>query len=138
MANEELLIQLHHLEQQANQLQQYLHIFDQQIATLKQLSLGLDALKDAKNKEILSPLAKDMFVKTQLIDDHILVDIGHGNFVRKNTQESQEFIQEQISSLDKLKIGIVDDLEKLNLQLQALLEEAQERQRAEEKNEGIN
>ena len=72
-------------------LQEQLQAVEQTTMDLRTLDLGLDDLKDSKDKEILAQVGRGIFVKAKVISDDLIVDIGGKNFVSK-TIENKELI----------------------------------------------
>jgi prefoldin alpha subunit len=98
---QELMMKLGMFEQQIHQLQQQLQAVEQGIVELTSLNFGLDELK--KGREILSPIGRGIFAKTELMSEDLTVDIGSKNFVKKNIPETKKIIQEQVKRLNEIK-----------------------------------
>jgi len=126
MAKEDYLIKLSMMQQEAEKLQEQVGIINQQIAEFEVLKLSLSNI--GENKEILANLGKGVFVKSEIKDKELFVNIGQGIIVRKNVDEACKIIDKQISELGELKRNILHEVEKINSNLQELLEEARKSQ----------
>ena len=99
----ELMIKFSVFEQQIRQIQQQLEIIERNIMEMDSLGIGLDEFKGAEGKEILSQIGKNMFVKTKLLSEDLIVDIGGGNFVKKDIESTKKLIGEQTKKLEKIR-----------------------------------
>ena len=104
-------------EKQITYLQDQLQAVDQAIVELKQLHIALDELKGNEGKEILSPIGRGVFVKTSLLSDELIVDVGNKNYVNKSVPKTKEIIKEQIEKLEKSKSELNYELEILNQEI---------------------
>jgi prefoldin alpha subunit len=115
---QEIINQLGMIEHQMRNLQEQLMTVDKGIVELGSLNIGLDDLKDSQGKEVIAPLGKGIFVKTKLISEDLIVDIGNKNLIKKNIPETQELILNQIKNLEAAK-------EEINRNLDIVSQEAQ-------------
>jgi len=123
MTQEELIYKLSVLQQQAQQIDQQLQIIGQNINDLSSLKLNLESLKGSKGKEILAMIGRGIFVKSKILSEDLTVDIGGKNFVKKNIPETQKLIQKQIEKMSDVKHQLVDEMEKINIQLQDVVKD---------------
>ena len=100
---QEFLFKLSIFEQQITQIKQQLEAVEQGITELNFLSSGLDEIIGSEGKEILAPIGKGIFVKTKLLSENLIMDVGGKNFVRKNIPETQKTIINQIKRLEEVK-----------------------------------
>lgn len=100
---QEILFKLSVLEQHTNQLQQQLEAVDKGIVELNSLNLDLNDLIGSEGKEVLASVGKGIFVKTKLLSESLIMDVGSGNFVKKSIPEAQNIIKEQIKKLTEVK-----------------------------------
>jgi prefoldin alpha subunit len=114
---QELMFQLSMYEQQMQQFQQQLQSIEQGIIEMSSLNIGLDELIGSEGKEILSSIGRGIFVKTKLLSEELIVDIGEKTFVKKNIPETKQLIQKQIVKLENLKKELNNNLEKLNAEI---------------------
>jgi len=111
MDEKELQIKFQIFEQQIMYLQEQINLIEQAIVDLSSLKEGLDEIK---NKDILAPVGRGVFVKAKIISDKLIVDIGNKNLVEKNIPETKELIKEQIDKLGKNKETLEAELIKLD------------------------
>lgn len=114
---QELMFKLSMFEQQLQQLQQQLQAVEQNIVDMNSLSSGLGELMGSEGKEILAPIGKGIFVKTKLLSEELIVDVGGKNFVKKNIKDTQEIINEQIKKLEEIKGSLGSSIEGINQEL---------------------
>ena len=134
----ELLQKLGMFDQQAQAINQQLQIVDENIASLDILELGLDGLSGSVEKEILAPIGQGVFVKTKLLSEELLVDVGKKHFVKKSIPETKEIIKEQSIKLEEIKADLNLKLEEINQELTSLILEAQKDQMSEKSNKEEN
>ena len=111
---QEIMIKFSMFEQQMQQIYQQLQMIEQGIIELANLNLGLDDLNGQKDKEILAPVGRGIFIKTKLLSEELIVDIGSKNFVKKNISDGKKLIQEQIKKLEEVKEELNNSLGELN------------------------
>jgi prefoldin alpha subunit len=118
MENEqELALKLSMFEQQIKQTHQQLQAVEQAIFDVASISLGLDELVGSKDQEVLAPIGRGIFVKTKLLSEELIVDIGDKNFVTKDIASTKKIIQEQIEKLENARTQLEEILEKINDEL---------------------
>lgn len=126
---EELMYKLSAYEQQIKQLQQQLEAVEQAIIEMNSLNLGLDELIGSKEKEVLAPIGRGIFVKTKLISEDLIVDIGGKNFVKKNIPDTKKLIKEQLKKLEDIKIELNENLEEINQELTMVFMDSQKQEK---------
>lgn len=125
MAREEILLKFQMLEQQAEERKQQIEELERQKTDMSSLKESLEDIeKNRKDGEILSNLGRGIFLKTQVKDDKVFVNVGSKTLVRKSFQEARELIDAQLREIEKVKADLMRSIEEINLQLYSLLEEA--------------
>jgi len=122
---QELMYKLQMFEQHMQQLQQQLQAVEQGIVDLGKLSLGLDDLVGQKDKETMSSIGKGIYVKTKLMSEDLIVDVGGKRFVTKTIPETKEMIAVQIKRLEDAKGELNRAMEQVGQDFQKMLMEAQ-------------
>jgi prefoldin alpha subunit len=118
MENEqELALRLSMFEQQIKQTHQQLQAVEQAIVDIISIDQGLDELVGSKDKEVLASIGRGIFVKTKLISEELIVDIGDKNFVAKDIASTKKIIQEQVEKLEKARTQLEEILDKINDEL---------------------
>lgn len=126
---EELMYKLSMYEQQIQQMQQQLEAVEQAIVEMNSLVLGLDELIGSKDKEILAPIGRGIFVKTRLVSKDLTVDVGGKNFVKKSIPETKKLIQNQVEKLEEVKKELEGNLEEINNELTTTFMDAQKEEK---------
>ena len=109
------------LSQQFGQLQQQLQTLDQQFEELEGLSLDLKSLRNQKDAETFSSLGGGIFVETEIKEtDSVLLSVGSNVLVKKNKEEAIKIIEKQKDELQKIRVQIETEVNKLNLHLSSL------------------
>ena len=129
MAKEEVLLQLSMLEQQANEITEKIQAVDNQISELESLKFSLKKMEKSKGKEMLSPLGRGIFIKTEVKDEKVFVNVGNKTLVKKTFSEASEIIEKQIFEMQEIKHHLLHNIGQINLQLQNLVEEAQKEEK---------
>jgi prefoldin alpha subunit len=125
VSSNEMMIKFSIFEQQIRQMQQQIEIIERNILEINALILGLDELKEKEGSEILSPIGKNIFVRTKLLSEDLIVDIGGGNLVKKDIESTKKLIGEQIKKLEKIKEELNFSLENLSNEMTRMIIEAQ-------------
>jgi prefoldin alpha subunit len=124
--SQEFLYKLSVFEKQIEQLNQQLQLIEKSVIDLNSLNFGMDEIKGSVGKEILAQLGRGIFVKTKLISDELVVDVGEKNFVKKSVPETKKIINGEKNfvkkSVPETKKIIKEQIEKLN-QLKKELED---------------
>jgi len=90
------IIEIRMLEEQIGQMEEQMRIVDREILEIQSLILSLDEIKGTKNKEVIVPLGKDIFVKSLIAkDNEFLVNIGSKTIVKKNAEETKKLLEEK-------------------------------------------
>lgn len=112
-------------EQQIQQLQQQSQAVEHAVIDMNLLSLGLEEMVGKTGKEILAPVGRGIFAKTQLLDEELIVDVGGKNFVTKSIPETKKIIDDQIKKLEDVKVDLNNSLEKVGEELMKVYQEGQ-------------
>ena len=63
-------------------------------------------------------------MRSKIISNDLIVDIGNKNFVKKSVKETQTIINEQIKKLENVNEQLQENLEKINKEVDKLIKEA--------------
>ena len=119
--SQEFLYKLGVFEKQIEQLNQQLQLIEKSILDLNSLVFGMDEIKGSVRKEVLAQLGRGIFVKTKLISEELIVDVGDKNFVKKSIPETKKIIKEQIEKLDQLKKELEDKIGEIDKEVAELV-----------------
>lgn len=126
MEQQEYLIKLSIIQQEAEKLEQKMQIFDQQVQEMQAVKTSLEELSKGKdNQEILSGLGKGIFIKTEINDKNLFVNAGKGVVIKKNFGETISILDSQIKKLLAGKQEIMNRVLRLQDEMQRLIEEAE-------------
>mgnify|MGYP001561569668 CR=1 FL=1 len=113
------------LEHKASQLSEQLQIIEQNVLDLLKLQNDLDDLKSSSGKEVFSSVGRGIFVKSKIESDSLLIDVGDGNFIRKDVDGSKKWLGQQVEQLQTIKKAFLEELDKLNKEMEDSLQEVQ-------------
>lgn len=121
--NQEQLMQLQMIEQEANQINQQLEVVDQNIHEMNELNKSLDELAKKENNDFLANLGKKIYIPAVIKDKMLIVDVGNKNFVKKSIPETKKIVGEQIKKLEILKLQFAERTELLQTEMQNIIME---------------
>lgn len=125
MGKEQYILQLSMLEQESNHLQQQMQLIEQQNLELQTLQIGLRELEKTKEKKMLANLGKGIFIKTQIENKELIVDVGNKTFVQKNIPETLKVIDEQLEKLLEAKKKVLMKMQELQHRMQEIVAQAE-------------
>jgi prefoldin subunit 5 len=115
---QEKLMRMAMMEQEARQIEQQLEILEHQIIEMQLLKLHMEELdKGSQKKEILANLGRNIFIEAESKNKDFLVDVGAKTIVRKNAKEVAELIEKELSQLEIGKHTILQELQRIAAQL---------------------
>jgi len=132
MGREEYIMQLAALEQEATKFQEQMQMLDQQASEIMAIQDSLHELDKSKEKTIYANIGKNIFVKTEIIDKNLLVDVGNKTFLKKNIPDTLKVVEEQLSKIAEAKNKIIERLQELQQQMEAIVEQAEKEVEKEE------
>jgi prefoldin alpha subunit len=124
---QELMFKLSMFEQQIQNIQQQVQAIERAINDLSLLVIGLEDLNGSEGKEILAPIGRGIFVKSKVLSEELIVDIGGGNLISKTIPDTQDIIKKQIEKLEDAREEMNRALEEINGQLTETLVNAQKK-----------
>jgi len=120
---QEIIARLGMIEQHMQGLQEQLSSVDKGVMELNQLKFGLDELKGSEGKEIVASIGKGIFVKTKLLSEDLIVDIGNKKLVKKNIEDTQKLIEKQVVNLEEAKKEINNNLDLVSKEAEKLIKD---------------
>ena len=121
--NQELFMRATILQQQSQEIEQNLQIIDNQISEMDAFSKNLSDLSDSNEKEILASIGKGVYIKANLENKDLFVDVGAGTIVKQTPGETREIIDSQIPKLREARIQLTAQLESFHAQFHELVQE---------------
>jgi len=128
--NQEIIIKMQMIEQEGVQLQEKMQVMDQNIQEMHAIKTSLDNIESNNEGEMLSNLGKGIFIKTKILEKDIFVNAGKEVVVKKTIPETKQILDDQIQKLIIGKEEIMKKLEQLQLEMQKIIQEAQQAQMA--------
>jgi len=126
MDEQQYIMQMQIMEQEANQLDQQIQAIDQQVSELTSVKESLEALETSKkNKNMLANLGKGIFVETEIKSNELLVNVGKNILIKKTPEQAIKIIDEQMAKLSEGRGQILERIEELQVNMQNLLLDAQ-------------
>ncbi len=119
--SQEILYKLGMFEKNLELLNQQLQLVDKSIIDLNSLDFGMDEIKNSVGKEVMAQLGRGIFIKTKIISDEMLVDIGSKNLVKKSVPETKRILKEQIEKLNQVKKELEDEVGKIDKEMVKLV-----------------
>jgi prefoldin alpha subunit len=130
---QEKYVELQLLSMQIKQVEEQLNLIDQKSLELINLRDALHKLHELKqNSKAFVPLGQGVFTSGTIDNTHeVLLNVGSGVIVRKNTHEAEETVTIQLGQLDDLTLELSHNLKDLATKAQSV--EAEIDKLAEEK-----
>ena len=128
MEQQEYIMRINMLGQEAEKFESQMQMIDQQMSELDSVKESLSEIKKGvKNTEILANLGKGIFVKSELKDEKLYVNVGKEIMVRKTPEETIKVIEDQLRKLANHKDKITEGIEEIQENMQLLLREMSEK-----------
>ncbi len=121
--NQEQIMQIQMMEQEATQLNEHLKMIEQNISEMQELNIGLEEIEKKESQEILANIGKRIYIPVEIKSKKLIVDIGNKTFIKKSISETKEIVKEQIKKLGVGKIEVMARIEEIQGTMEKLLEE---------------
>jgi len=131
--NQEQIIKIQIMEQEANQLNEHLKLIEQNINEMQELVVSLDEVDKKESQEILANIGKRIYIPVKITDKKLIVEVGNKHFVKKSIPETKKVIEEQLGNLIGAKTEIMEKLEEIQEKMKAIIEEIEKEQAKEKK-----
>lgn len=125
MTKEEYMMRLVALDQEIGRLEQQMQIIEQQILEMQTLKISLEEIEKSKEKEMFANLGKNIFIKTEIKDKMLLIDVGNRTLVKKNVEKTLKIVEEQLSKLIEGKNKVLGKMQEIQQQTEAIVSEAE-------------
>ena|SRR3989338_2208999 len=126
--NQELILQASLLERESREIQGNLELIDREIIELEQLNLSLGSLSETRHKEMLSSIGKGLYVKGEMTEKDLFVEVGSGVVVKKSPKETIAVIEKQIKALREARAHLLAQLDTQNRRLTDIISEIEKEQ----------
>lgn len=133
--NQEQIMQIQMLEQEANQFNQQLQIIEQNVIEMQELETSLLELDSGENKEILANIGKRIYLPVEIKDKKpkLIVEVGKGNFVEKSISDTITIIKNQIERLAEARTEVSERIEQLQQEMIHLMGQIEKEQSKSDK-----
>ncbi len=131
----ELIYKAQAIHKQVEELETHAGLIDHELVDLKRFKNDLDTIEKNPSKQVLSSLGKGVFIKTDIIEKELFVEVGAGYIVKKNSAETRAVIDEQIKKISEARLHNLSKLELYQQALQQLIQNIQLQQTEQKKNE---
>ena len=131
--NQEQIMHIQMLEQEANQLNEQLKLVDDNVSDLVGLGESLDELEASKERSILANIGKKIYLPVEIKEKELIVEVGNKRFVKKSIKDTKKVIDGQIERLNSGKSEILNRLEQLQQGMQSIISEIEKDQEKESK-----
>ncbi len=119
--NQEQLINLQIIEQEANQLSQQSEMIEKNLSELQELKEGLEEIGKEETKEVLVNIGKKIYLPVAIKEKELIVEVGGKNFTKKTISETNEIVEEQLKKLISAKLQIMERLQELESQMNLIV-----------------
>ena len=123
----ELLESFYQAQEQSRDIEEKLQIVEQQISELQNFKISLDELEKNKNREILASLGKGVYIKSDIKDEKLFVDVGSGVLIRKSLDKTKDIIEEQTKRINEMKMQLTAEKETISENMKNIIEEIEKR-----------
>lgn len=123
MMNKELIIELEDKYNESREIEERLNFIEQQIIELQSFEESLRELSLNKEKNILSPIGKGVYVPAEVKDDKLFVTIGANIFIKKDVKSTEKILSEQADGLLKMKSELMKQMEFVQERMQKIISE---------------
>ena len=141
--DQEAIMRIQMMEQETNQLNEQLKAVDQNVAEMNDLKASLEEIESNDSKEIMANLGKRIFIPVDIREKKLIVEVGKGNFVKKNVSDTKKIVDEEGDKLMDAKnqiMGRLDELQnemtKMIMEFQKAQMEAQAKEESKSKGDG--
>ena len=114
MNEQQYFMQVQMMGQEAQRMEQQVQVIDQQIAELSAVRESLEAIKTSNGKsEILANLGKGIFVKADLKDKDVFVNVGKDVIIKKTPEETITIIEKETTRMMEGKDMFISKIQEI-------------------------
>ncbi|MDP2749653.1 MAG: prefoldin subunit alpha [Nanoarchaeota archaeon] len=118
-------MELQMVDAQLKQIQKQMMSMEGQMEEIKAIVETLTELKSIEvGKELYVPITSGVFVKAVLKENEkVLVNVGSNTVVLKSVEEAKDLINRQLKEVDKVKLQLLEEFQRLALKSENLEKE---------------
>ncbi|HVY01955.1 MAG TPA: prefoldin subunit alpha [Candidatus Nanoarchaeia archaeon] len=125
MNEQELFMQAQMLEQELQRVAQHRKAIEEELQQTELFNAQMKQLPTAKDKTLLAPLGRGVFVKSAMKDSKMLVQVGAGFVVEREMKDVTELMARNVMQLKNAFMQLQTQEEFYVNQMQSLLVQAQ-------------
>jgi prefoldin alpha subunit len=126
MEQQEYFMRINMMGQEAERIEQQIQMIDQHLSELGAVNESILAIKNSdKNKEILANLGKGIFVKADLREKNLFVNVGRDVLIKKTPDETIKVIQGETTKLMEGKELLIEKIQGIQESMKSMMEEMQ-------------
>jgi len=107
---QELLYKYQFLNQQAKQLEEQLNLIREHKEQLEKLKENIESIKGKSGSEIYAEIGSGIYVKAEMKDEELLVNIGDGKLSKKPIAEVREILEVQEGKIKEIQTNMIENL----------------------------
>jgi prefoldin alpha subunit len=119
--DQSLVIEASELEQLVGETQQNLEFVNSQLAELESFQLSLEHMEKTKEKNLLAPIGKGVYVDSEIKDFNLFVEVGAGIVIKKTIAQTLSVVEDQISKLKEAKFHLSGQMDSYAMRMQEIL-----------------
>ncbi|MDO8459716.1 MAG: prefoldin subunit alpha [Nanoarchaeota archaeon] len=125
--NEEMIARASELQQKSEEAEKNLQIINEQMSEMENFKGGLSAFKGAEGKEVLASIGRGVYIKTNIKDTNLFVEVGSGIVLKKKPEEVKNIIAEQLEKFSEAKLQLLKQLESYAKELDVMMRRLQDK-----------
>ncbi|MBS3071630.1 hypothetical protein J4408_01430 [Candidatus Pacearchaeota archaeon] len=131
--DQETVMRASFIEKQLGEIDQHIELLDSQIIDLSALRENLTIFSESKEKEILSSFGRGIFLKAQLQEKIMFVEVGSGIVVKKTPEQTLEVVENQLGKLEEARLQIGAQREMYYSELYSIIQKVEETKNKDKK-----
>ena len=131
--NQELAFKAAFLERRSQELNEEIDKLSSQLLEMSEFSSQLSFLEKSSQNESLASLGKGVYIKTNLENRDLFVNVGAGIIIKKSIPDTQKIIHNQIRTLNEARIQLTAQIELCNHALKQAIGEMENEESKENK-----
>lgn len=129
MEQQEYFMQVQMLGQEAERIEQQIQVIEQQVAELSAVKQSVESIRTSDDKrEILANLGKGIFVKADLKDKELFINVGKDVIIKKTPEETIKVIDNETQRMMEGKSAMISRIQEIQENMQQLMQEMQSAQ----------
>lgn len=125
---QEYLQRFSQLQQQSKQLQEQVEQVNQRIQEFETLKDSINKIRDSENNEMLAPVGRGIFFKSEKKEEKLFVNVGSNVMVKRKPDDAKKIVDKQIDNMNEIKQELTSQIESINSQFQKMMTEIQGQQ----------